>query len=71
MSIEILVAMISVACNARYLPAKCIAEHIKDENTITNCRLDCFDHFNNCMVGMNGVIKAENWKECKAKWENK
>lgn len=33
--------------------------------------LDCFDYFNNCMVGTNGVIKSsEQFKTCREDWDN-
>lgn len=75
MTITLLVQMISIVCienNTRFLvPDKNGQGFHYDTEKSQELKLDCFDHFNNCMVGPGGAIKASDWKVCKKSWEKK
>lgn len=79
MTVTLLVQMISLICienadkkSAVYMDYKGIKVYTgQDSVKSLDVKLDCFDHFNNCMVGPGGVIKASDWKVCKKSWEKK
>lgn len=52
--------MITMACN--------VNQPVITKSTYEN-RLQCIEHYTNCMVGEGGNIRKERWPKCKQQWD--
>lgn len=65
MTIAILVQMISVVCSPSMMPPSCY----KGAENITECQIECYEYYTNCMVKENGKIDPKDFNACKKAWK--